>query len=251
MKLQKIVSFLDHEFRVEDVPDLSHNGLQVANTGDVKKVCCAVDASLETFEAAAQAGATLVVCHHGMSWGDSLKRITDLNYRRIAFLIRNDIALYACHLPLDAHPRHGNNIQICKGLGLQHIRRFGMYQGEEIGFAGRFARPVRFETLKRRIASLVGRDVMVLPYGKQTVSSLAVVSGAAPEGVEEAGRKGIDVYLTGEPRLTAYHPAREYGVNVVCAGHYATETFGVRAIADLLTRRFKIPAAFIDFETPL
>ena len=251
MKLQKIVSFLDREFRVADIADSSHNGLQVANGGNVTKVCCVVDASMETFEAALQAGANLVVCHHGISWGDSLSRITDINYRRIAFLVRNDIALYGCHLPLDAHPRYGNNIRICRGLGLTRICRFGVYQGEEIGFAGRLAKPVRFETLKRRIASLVGREVTALPFGKKTVSSLAVISGAAPEGVEEAGRKGIDVYLTGEPRLAVYHPAREYGINLVCAGHYATETFGVRAIADLLTRRLKIRAEFIDVGTPL
>ena len=251
MKLARVVSFLDREFRVADIPDASHNGLQVENSGTVDKVCCAVDASLETFDAARRSGAGLVVCHHGISWGDSLSRITELNYRRIAFLVRNDIALYACHLPLDAHPRYGNNIGICRALGLTRIRRFGVYHGEVLGFRGQLPQRMRFETLKRRIASPICREVMALPFGKKTVSSVAAVSGAAPAGVEEAGREGVDAYVTGEPRLSAYHAAREYGVNVFFAGHYATETFGVRAIAGLLTRRLGLTAEFIDLKTPL
>jgi len=251
VELQKIVSFLDKEFRVAEIPDSSHNGLQVANAGRVAKACCAVDASLEAFQAAKRAGGNLVICHHGISWEDSLSRITEVNYKRVAFLIRNDMALYALHLPLDLHPEHGNNIRICRALRLTRIRRFGMYRGMEIGFQGRLPRPVRFETFKRRIAVAAGREVMALEFGKKTVTSVAVVSGAAPEGIEEAARGGIDVYVTGEPRLTAYHAAREYGIHAVFAGHYATETFGVRAVADLLTRRFRMPTEFLDLKTPL
>ncbi|HUU46025.1 MAG TPA: Nif3-like dinuclear metal center hexameric protein [Acidobacteriota bacterium] len=127
--LQKIVSFLDRQLNIAAFQDDSNNGLRAQNSGKVQRACVGVDASMAFFERAAERKADLMICHHGLSWGDSLKRITGLNYRRMKFLLDRDMALYACHLPLDAHPRLGNNAQICKALGLTGLKPFGFSHG--------------------------------------------------------------------------------------------------------------------------
>ncbi len=245
-----IVEYLDRELRIDSITESSHNGLQVENSGRIGKVCCGVDATLGFFKAAKKQGANFLVCHHGISWNDSLRRITCLNYKRLSFLIQNDIALYACHLPLDVHPRHGNNILICKALGLRHIRRFGTYRDTKIGFKGTLAKATNYETFKKRVARVTGGKLWTLDFGKKSVKSVAVVSGAAADELEGAFVQGIDVYVSGEPKLSAYHVAEELGINAVFAGHYATETFGVRAVARLLKQKFNMPAEFIDLGTP-
>lgn len=249
-RLDKIVNFLDRELKVAEFNDSSNNGLQVENSGRVRKVCCGVDGSLELFRRAHLAGADLIVCHHGISWNDSLKRITDRNYQRLSFLIKNDIALYSCHLPLDAHPRHGNNAEICKALGIGRRRKFGLYAGVEIGFAGKLARPMRYESFKNLVRRVVCKDIRAMDFGKKTVESVAVVSGGGSDELEEAARKGIDVFLSGEPKLSAYSVAQDYGMNAVFAGHYATEIFGVRALGKLLSLKFGVESEFVDLAVP-
>ena len=247
-ELSTIVEFLDRELWIGDFEDASHNGLQVENSGRIGRVCCGVDASMEFFEAAAGQGADLLVCHHGLSWNDSLKRISGLNYRRLKFLLDHDLALYACHLPLDAHPRCGNNILIARALKLQQVAPFGLYNGREIGFAGRLPAPVRYATFKRRVAEVMGNNVQSMDFGKKSVQSVAVISGGAAAEIEEAGRKGIDVYVSGEPALIAYSLAQEYGLNAVFAGHYATEVWGVRALGEMLAKRFGVRAECVDLK---
>ena len=248
--LETLTDFLDHELKIDAFTDSSNNGLQVQNSGTVRRIACGVDGSLETFKAAQAQGANLVICHHGISWGDSLKQITGLNYGRVSYLVQNDIALYACHLPLDAHPEHGNNAQICRALGLKNLKPFGMYGDKELGFEGELPRTIPYERFKHQVAKTMGNEPDCMDFGKDKVRTVAVVSGGAAAEVDEAGRKGIDVYLSGEPALLAYSLAQEYGINAIFAGHYATETFGVRALGKLLTRRFRIPHTFIDLEIP-
>ena len=246
--LKTIVSFLDRELQISQFKDSSHNGLQVENSGKIRKVCCAVDASMETFEAAQARGANLIICHHGLSWGDSLAHITDLNYRRIKFLMDHDIALYASHLPLDAHPRYGNNAGIAKALGLRNLKPFGLYNGTEIGFSGKLPKPLTYAALKKKVSTITGSTLQTMDFGKKRVQSIAIVSGGAAGEIAEAGKKGIDVYLSGEPALVAYSLAQEYKVNAIFAGHYATEVFGVRTLGEVLTKRFAVKAEFIDFK---
>jgi dinuclear metal center YbgI/SA1388 family protein len=249
-RLSDIVDFLDRELEVDTFSDSSNNGLQVENSGSVKKICLGVDASMEFFKAAKRSGADLVVCHHGISWNDSLKRITDLNYSRVSFLIKNDIALYACHLPLDAHPRHGNNACICKALGLRNIRSFGLYQGVEIGFEGKLSRVVTYSSFKKIVREVMDNNIHTMDFGRKTVKSVAVVSGGGADELAEAGKKGIDVFLSGEPKLSAYSLAQEYGINAIFAGHYATEVFGVKRLAELLAGKFRAEALFVDLGIP-
>ncbi len=244
--LETIVSFLDRELNIKAFSDDSHNGLQVENSGKIARVCVGVDATMAFFEEAVRRKANMVICHHGLSWGDSLKRITGLNYRRLRFLLEHDIAPYARHLPLDAPPRHGNNAQICKACGLRRLKPFGLYHGIPIGFSGSLPRAMPYNAFKARVHRVIGNTLGTMDFGKSVVRTVAIVSGGAAEEIDEAGQKGIDVYISGEPKLMACHLAREYGINAIFAGHYATEVFGVKALARLLASRFRLKTEFID-----
>jgi len=245
--LSTLVHLLDKTLAVGAFQDVSNNGLQIANRGQVSRIVTGVDASLRLFEAAAALGADCVVCHHGLSWGDSLKRITGLNHRLVSFAIAHDIAVYAVHLPLDAHPRLGNNAQLCRTLGLSRPKPAFVYHGETIGFAGTLDRALSFDAFCSRVRDRVSADLRPLPFGRKTVRTVGVVSGGAADMIDQAAELGLDAFLTGEPSLQGYNLAENLGLSVVFAGHYATETFGVRALAALLARRLKIPAEFVDF----
>jgi dinuclear metal center YbgI/SA1388 family protein len=247
---EAIAAFLDRQLRVPAFADSSNNGLQVANSGRVRRICCGVDANMEFFREARKRGADLLVCHHGISWHDSLKRLTGLNYRRVAFLMQHNLALYACHLPLDAHPTLGNNARICRALGLGRLRRFGLYRGVEIGYEGRLPRAVAYGAFKKLVRDVTGGRLRTMDFGGKTVRTVAVVSGGGAEELAEAGQKGMDAFVSGEPTLAAYGQAQEYGINAIFAGHYATETFGVRALVPVLRRRFGIPVEFADLGVP-
>ena len=244
--LTKLTTFLDKELNLTAFADSSHNGLQVENSGSINRICVGVDASLAFFQEAAKRKADLVICHHGLSWGDSLKRITDLNYRRIKALMDNYIALYACHLPLDAHPRLGNNAQICRALGLKRLKPFGNYHGSVLGFQGELPETMSYANVKALAHRVFGNTTGTMDFGKGKVRTIAVVSGGAAGEIAEAGQKGIDVYISGEANLEAYHLAQEYHINAIFGGHYATEVFGVKAVAALLAKRFPVQTEFID-----
>ncbi len=243
--------FLDTELRIEDFQDSSNNGLQVGDeTQEVARVCFGVDASMEFFEKAAARNADAVVCHHGISWSDSLKRIAGLNYRRIEFLVRHGIVLYAYHLPLDAHPKYGNNAQICRVMDMKKVKPFGYYKGKQIGFMGEFSEPLSYTDFKEMIRARVGREIKSMDFGGDQIRTVAVISGAASEGIEEAAIEGVDAYLSGEPSLVAYNLAREYNINAIFAGHYATEVFGVRTLSKVVAKRFGIETGMIDLGIP-
>ncbi len=193
IKLDQVVNFLNRELRLDAYRDDSHNGLQVANSGEVTRVCCGVDASLPFFEAAAAAGANLLICHHGLSWGDSLKYITGLNYRLIRFLVEHDMALWACHLPLDAHAKYGNNACIARELGLRKIAPFCSYHGQIIGWRGELPRALaraRFYALVRRV---VGGEARTMDFGPAAIRRVGIVSGGAAAEVAQAAEAGLDV----------------------------------------------------------
>lgn len=250
-KLGKIVKWLDRELKVADFKDSSNNGLQVENQSEIKRVCCGVDASMQFFEAAAERKANLLICHHGISWGDSLKRITDLNYRRLSFLMKHNMALYACHLPLDAHPRLGNNARLASLLGLKKLKPFGLYNKTHIGFSGELPKPMSLGAFKLHVSrNLRVKNLQTMSFGKTTVRTVGIISGGAADEIVEAGEKKLDVFLSGEPSLGAYSLAQEYGINAVFAGHYATEIYGVLALSVEIEKHFKVKADFIDLKIP-
>lgn len=248
--LRTLAGFLDRMLNVAAFRDTSNNGLQVANSGTVSRVLTGVDASLRLLEEAAAHGAQCVVCHHGLSWGDSLKRITGLNHRLVSFALAHDIAIYAAHLPLDAHPRYGNNAQLCKALGITRAKPAFVYHGETIGFLGALAKPAPLSAFCERVRQTVNPDIRVLNFGKSDIRTVGVVSGGAADMAAEAAQLEADILLTGEPSLQGYILAENIGQNVLFAGHYATETFGVRALAKLISARLKVPAEFVDFQIP-
>jgi dinuclear metal center YbgI/SA1388 family protein len=246
----RIAAYLDQQLKVDQFKDSSNNGLQVANSGRVDRVCCGVDASLDFFREAHRRGAGLLVCHHGLSWGDSLKRLTGLNYRLVSFLLRHDLALYAAHLPLDAHPTLGNNVCLARALGLRQLRPFGRYHEQVIGIRGALPSPLSLTQLAGRLKRITRQEVTVFDFGRPKVRTVAMVVGSGSVGVEEAAQLGVDVYLSGEPSLAAYNTIRDLGMNALFGGHYATESLGVQAVGKLLTRRFGVPAEFIDLAVP-
>jgi dinuclear metal center YbgI/SA1388 family protein len=244
--LKPVVSFLDGLLKTVKIEDSSHNGLQVENSGRVRRVCAGVDASLEFFEAARKRRADLLICHHGLSWGDSLKRLTELNYRRVAALIQNDMALYASHLPLDAHPQLGNNILLARALKLRRLTRFGLYHGVKIGYAGELSRTMTIKEFAARVAVVLGQAPTIMDFGSAHIRHVGVVSGGAALELEEAQNRGLDVLVTGEVCLQGYTLARDLKINAIFGGHYATERFGVKALADAVSRRFRLPSELID-----
>jgi len=248
--LQNVVALLDTTLAVGTIRDASNNGLQIANKGDVTRVVTGVDASLRLLQAAAACGADCVVCHHGLSWGDSLKRITGLNHRLVSFAITHNIAVYAAHLPLDKHPRYGNNAQLGKALGLKRLRPAFTYHGETIGFTATYEKPLSLAAFCDRVRDVTASEIRLLDFGKKAVRSVGIVSGGASDMVGQAAELGVDVFLTGEPSLQGYTLAEQLEQSVVFAGHYATETWGVRALARLITQKLRVPATFVDFKIP-
>ena len=246
--LEKIVAILDKPLRAEAYSDSSHNGLQVANSGKVSRVACGVDASLEFFQAARRQGADLCIVHHGMSWGDSLARLTGAKYDLVKFLMQNDMALYASHIPLDAHPTLGNNALLAKALGLQKLVRFGRYHGAVISFQGSLAKAMGRDEFRERIGRVTGNAVTALPFGAARIRTVALISGGGAEWMEAAANAGMDAFVTGEIGLCAYNIAKQAKLNAFAAGHYATETLGVKALGALLQKRCGIPAEFIDLK---
>ncbi len=239
-KLERITGFLDDVLRCRDIDDAAVNGLQVANSGTVERVLFTVDASSAAVDEARKRKAQLIVCHHGLFWENTPRPLTGWRYDIVSRLVRNDVALYACHLPLDAHPVYGNNARLAASLGLRRLRRFGSYHGVAIGFRGEFPEPLTIEEVTHTVERTVGNRCTCFDFGKKTVQSACVVSGAAGEMVEQAARDGLDVFISGEPSLVALNASREHRINAVFGGHYATERFGVEALEELVKRSFDV-----------
>jgi dinuclear metal center YbgI/SA1388 family protein len=250
MTTYDLAEFLNRTLEIEKFKDVSNNGLQVANDGTLTKVICGVDANLKLLNMAMENGADCIVCHHGISWGDSLKYVTGLNYDIISFAIKNNIAIYACHLPLDAHPEYGNNAQLCKALGLIEPDPAFDYHGQDIGFTAELEEALSFDGFCKRVNNLVSTSFNALHFGGESIQKVGIVSGGASDMVDQAHELGVDIYLTGEPSLQGYNLAEQLHQNVIFAGHYATEIFGVRALSDLINTELDIPAECIDFKTP-
>lgn len=250
---KEISDFLDKELEVSRfVGDESNNGLQVdAPYADVEKVCFGVDASLDFFKEAKSRGASMCVVHHGISWGSSLKRIVGVNYELVSFLTKNDMALYGVHLPLDSHKEYGNNATLARELGVSELEGFGAYHGYNIGFSGVLAEEMSFEDLCVKVRTLPHKgDFKALGFGKERVRSIGIVSGGGAYALNEAYERGIDVLLTGEMNLQSYNECKHMGLNMIAAGHYATECGGVKNLSVLVGNKFGIKTEFIDLSIP-
>jgi dinuclear metal center YbgI/SA1388 family protein len=250
MKLTELTSYLDGYLRIAEVEDDpgALNGLQVENSGSVGKLVAAVDACQVTIDAAAERGADLMLVHHGLFWGPT-QPLTGRHGRRLRKLVQHDIALYSGHLPLDLHPEVGNNAVLARMLGLSATEPFGEYNGQTIGVAG--TSDLSRDGLVERIKENLGVTPHVIPAGPEGVRRVGVVSGGAGKMIGQAADAGLDTFITGEGAHHSHFDAEEWGVNVIFAGHYATETVGVRALAAHLEERFGLPWEFVDHPTGL
>ena len=251
MDKTELIAALAAKFDIEAFHDVSNNGLQVdSRRKEIRKVVTGVDATLPLFKTAVEAGADLVICHHGISWGDSLKRITGLNYDLVKFLMDNDLALWACHLPLDAHAELGNNAGICNALGLVDRKPFGEYHGQRIGFSGRLPSPMSRDAFADLVRDKIGQTPHTALFGPETIETVGVISGGAADMVSQAADNSFDAYVDGEMDLAAYNLCLQRGINMFSPGHYATERFGVRALGGWLESSFGIEHQFVDFDIP-
>lgn len=250
IELESVIAFLDALLGVEDFPDYrgALNGLQVAAPGPVRQVAVAVDAAEYTIRAAVQAGADLLLVHHGLFWGGAAP-VTGRSYRRLSALIRGEVALYSAHLPLDAHPKVGNCAQLVRALGLEPEERFGAYEGRDIGFA--VSLDEERDQLQARVAQVLGGPVQLLAGGPDRVERMGIVTGGGGSFIPAAAEAGLDTLLTGESSHHGYVDAREFGVNVLLGGHYRTETWGVKALGQAIEAEFGLPWQFLDHPSGL
>ncbi|MFB6107829.1 MAG: Nif3-like dinuclear metal center hexameric protein [Haloplanus sp.] len=252
MDLAEFVERFDSELRTDDYADLdaSANGLQVGpSEGSVERVAFAVDAAVATAEAAVEWDADALVVHHGLAWG-GFDRLTGLDYDRIEPLVSNDVALYVSHLPLDGHQTLGNAAGVADVLGLEDRTPFGELGPEYVGTRGTTPEPIDCSELAGVLDRELETTTQMLDFGPETVEEVAILTGSGVDWLDEAEAVGADAFVTGEGKQKAYHEARDRGLNVVLAGHYATETFGVRALQSR-AENWGLETTYVDHPTGL
>ena len=251
----EIIAFLDQLLDAASFSDYGPNGLQVPGRNEVTSIVTGVSAHAPLIEAAAGHGVGMVLVHHGLFWrGDPLE-ITAVKHARLKPLYSHEIALAAYHLPLDAHPVHGNNALLAAGIGAGELEPFGAHDGRTIGIRARFPEPggIAAATLVERVRDTVGgRDPLVIaaPSGRP-VETIAIVSGGGNSFMQEAITAGCDAFLTGEPTEWAFGLATDADITYIAAGHHASETLGVRRLGELLTDRFGVEHRFVDTHNPI
>lgn len=248
--LTAVARYCDRILRIAEIHDYERaaNGLQVENRRAISRIAAAVDASLATVRLAIGAHADLLLVHHGLFWGPA-HPWTSKRYELLRLLLEHDLAVYSAHLPLDLHPQLGNNARLCEALGLRRRKPFFVSHGQPIGFQARTA--VSRQELAARLERAVGSKALVIPAGPVTCRKIGVVTGGAGAELKQAASEGVDTFITGEGPHWTYALAEELGINVLYGGHYATETFGVKALAAHLSRRYGIPWVFLDHPTGL
>ena len=250
VSLGPLVRHCDHLLNTTSVRDYDRaaNGLQVENSGHITRIAAAVDASLATVRLAIAARADLLLVHHGLFWSPS-HPWTGRRRELLSLLIGHNLAVYSSHLPLDLHPKLGNNARLCAALGFKRLRPFFQDKGQSLGFQTHTRTPR--EKLYTRLATLLGTQPKLLPGGPKICRRIGVVTGGAGGQLALGAAEGVDTFITGEGPHWTFALAEELGVNVFYGGHYATETFGVKALAAHLARKFRLPWVFLDHPSGL
>lgn len=247
----ELVAYLDSLLDPGAFDDHGPNGLQVPGADEVSLVVTGVSAHAELFERAAEVGAQLVLCHHGILWDFHPRRVSSRLKGRLKALFDADMSLVQYHLPLDAHPEVGNNALICAELGFERGEGFGTHRGRTLGFVGRSADGVPAAELRARCAHTFGQQPITFDSGPESVRSIGVLSGAGASFFDDAVALGLDAFLTGEPSEHVMADAAESGTHFIAGGHYATETFGVRRLGQLLEQRFGVEHRFVAVPNPI
>ena len=247
----ELIAFLDDLLESPGRADYGPNGLQVPGAPEVDRIVTGVSAHRELFERAAAAGAQFVLCHHGIFWGDSAGPVTEQLKARLKLLFEHDMSLAAYHLPLDAHPEVGNNALICAGLGLERAEPLGEAKGAPIGWVGTASEPLTLAELVDRSSALFGSAPLVFDSGPAEVRRVGIVSGGGSSSLAEAISRDLDAFITGEPTEHVMADAREGGIHFLAGGHYASETFGVRRLGELLAEKFGVTHTFVEVPNPI
>jgi dinuclear metal center YbgI/SA1388 family protein len=248
--LADFVRYANHYLRVKEIGDWPNalNGLQIENSGRVTKIGAAVDVSTRILTGAAKKDVDLLIVHHGLFW-PGLQPLTGALRRLLKLAFENDIALYSAHLPLDIHPQIGNNAQLARFLGIRSTQPFLEERGQPIGLKARVS--LRREDLAQKLRKTLGGPVKAFNFGLKKTNKIGIVTGAAGSEIYRVAQEKIDTFITGEAPHWAAVAAEELCMNLLLGGHYATETFGVKALAAHLSKRFKLPWEFLDFATGL
>lgn len=250
MRLHELVAWLDDFLQVGSIPDWpnARNGLQVENAGEVTRVAVAVDSCEAVINAAAASHADLLIVHHGLYWGSTIP-LTGRPYRKFSTLLASGIAVYSAHLPLDVHPEVGNNAVLARLLGIGVEEWWGEYEGRPVGVLG--ALDIGRDALVARLATTLGITPKVMPFGPELCRRIGIVTGSGGSMIRAAAAAGCDTFITGEGQHHTYFDAEELGLNVCFAGHYATETVGVKALAERIEQQFGLACSFLDHPTGL
>lgn len=249
MKKTEFVQQMDTLLKIKEIKDSSVNGIQIDNSKtEIKHIVFAVDFSLSALKFAKQKKADFLFVHHGLIW-KHLGAITGITYKYISECIKSDIGLFACHLPLDIHPTLGNNIELCKILDLNNPTPFGGYHGQTLGFAGSLKQAKSINQIATTLNKKLKTKCHTLSFGKKKIKTIGIVSGGAADIALEAKDAGIDLFISGESSHSNYNRIKDYKMNTIFAGHYATETWGVKQCAKYLNKNTDIKCTFFDSPT--
>ncbi len=249
--IEDLIAALDELLDPGSYADLGPNGLQVPGAREVTRVVTGVSAQRQLSERAVELGAQLVLVHHGLFWDFQPTGLTPVLAERLRPLFKHDINLAAYHIPLDAHAELGNNALLAKALGCSEHEPFGTFSGRPIGRKGTFPGGITVRELRERVRHVTHREPLIQGSGPERIRAIGIVSGSAAGTLYEAVAEGLDAFLTGEPKEHVMAEAQESRIHFIAAGHYATETFGVRALGDMLAERFGIEHVFADIPNPV
>jgi dinuclear metal center YbgI/SA1388 family protein len=251
-RITSIITALDELLNVSTFADLGPNGLQVPGPEEVSRVVTGVSAQRPLIERAVEEGAQLVLVHHGLFWDFLPTGLSPVLAERLRPLFKHEVALAGYHLPLDAHAEIGNNAILADRLGCERHEPFGTYKGQAVGRAGTFPGDgIPAAELFERVREVTARVPTVFDGGPERIRRIGIVSGSGADTLPEAIALGLDAFLTGEPREHVMADSREAGIHFIAAGHYATETFGIRALGDWVARRFDIDHVWVDIPNPV
>ncbi|MES2309190.1 MAG: Nif3-like dinuclear metal center hexameric protein [Verrucomicrobiota bacterium] len=245
ISLSKLTTYLDRELRHSEIQDYpgAYNGLQLENNGKVSKIAAAVDSHAEVLKSAAALGADFLLVHHGLWWNDP-RPVTGISYQKISQAIQSNLAVYGSHLPLDLHPRWGNNAVLAQKLGFKKTKPFLEMKGNAIGVSTETS--LSRSILHQKLEKVLGNKVHLIAGGPAQIRRIGIVSGGAGNDLEKAKAEGLDTFITGEGSHWTYGSALELSINLFYGGHYATEVFGVQTVAKHLSHKFKVPWVWID-----
>lgn len=255
MTLNELDTYFRAFLKIEDFSrDVSLNGIQIQNSEpdskQIKKIAFAVDACAKTVQISKEQNADLLFVHHGIFWG-GCERIVDNMYKRVAPFIKNDIALYACHIPLDANNPYGNNYGLAARIGLKELEPFGEWRGMISGVKGKLEKPVTFPELVKLSLNPGEKPFAELPFGKKEIQTVGIISGGSGSDVVQAIEQGLDAYISGDMEHALYHTVLESGINMIALGHYQSETIGINLVREKVEKELKIETVFIDIPTGL